>query len=316
MLITIGAFDGFHRGHAELLRLCRENSDGNDWAVVTFSPHPAEYFRRITPLFTLKERELIRRMLKIPRMFVLKFDAELMRLSPAEFWRLLRLRFNVDGVVVGSDFRFGHGRAGNAGYLRDIAFSDGVRRVIIAPLLDKREYSSSTIRENITAGNVDIAGKFLGYPYFVISRVIHGNERGRMMRFPTANLDISGRVIPAYGVYSSAIFVDGEWHCAALSIGNNPTFGDIDTVRAEAHILDFDGDIYGHEVIAMILGRVRDIRTFSGKDALSAQIAHDIRTCREIYSCETSRESTRKFLEQSAKLDVYTPEIINLTLGG
>ena len=191
--------------------------------------------------------------------------------------------------------------------------------IAMTPLLDKQEYSSTVIRRNITAGNVDMAGKFLGYPYFVISSVIHGNQRGRTMNFPTANLDICGRVIPAYGVYSSAVWVNGSWHCGALSIGNNPTFGGIEAARVEVHVLDFDGDIYGHEVIMLILGRVRDIRTFQGKEALSLQIGRDIDACRDIYREVICREYIQAFTENVQRIysccekETFSPQIINLT---
>ena len=300
MLITIGAFDGFHKGHAELLRICRENAQDDNWGVVTFHPHPSVFMGKIHPLFTLKEKILIRRFLNIPHMYVLKFDEALMRMSPAEFWKLLRLRFNVDGLVVGSDFRFGYGRSGSAEGLREMAFSDGVKRVIIADVVRKPEYSSSKIRQNIIDGNVEEAAKSLGYPYFIMSRVIHGDERGRTMNYPTANLDVScGRLIPSYGVYSCAVLTGGEWRCGALSIGNNPTFGDVHGTRAEVHILDFDGDIYGQEVITVILGYVRGIMRFSGMDELSSQIADDIMKCRRIYTEAVTKECTRKFMERS-----------------
>lgn len=320
MLITIGAFDGFHRGHAELLRICREISGGDNWGVVTFEPHPSEFLGVHHSLFTLEEKEFIRRVLNIPHMFVLKFDNELMRMSPGDFWRILRERLNVDGLVMGSDFHFGHGRAGNAESLRDMAAADGVllkERVKIVPLLDKKEYSSSTIRENITAGKIKEAAKFLGYPFFMMSRIIHGNERGRTINFPTANLEIdSSRIIPAYGVYSSAVFVNGSWHCGALSIGNNPTFGDIRETRAEVYILDFHGDIYGEKLLMLILGRVRDIKTFSGESALANQIGHDINECRKIYSEEMTKEYAKNFVKHAEEIyslhDKFTPEIINL----
>ena len=298
MLITIGAFDGFHKGHSELLRICRENAYGDDWGVVTFHPHPSEFFGRFHPLFTLDEKELIRRVLKIPHMFVLKFDDGLMRMSPADFWKLLRERFNVDGLVVGSDFRFGHGRAGSANSLREMAISDGVKRVIVADVVRKPEYSSSNVRRNITAGNVEEARKILGYPYFMMSRVIHGNERGRTMSFPTANLEAdSGKVLPSYGVYSCAVLVEGEWHCGALSIGNNPTFGDVEGTRIEVHILDFNGNIYGERLLTLILGRVRDIRTFDDKSALTAQISEDVSECRKIYADEMRKGEIMRFSE-------------------
>ena len=280
MLITIGAFDGFHKGHSELLRICRESSD--DWGVVTFNPHPSVFMGKIQPLFTLQERELIRRVLGIPRMFILKFDDEMKNFTPAEFWRFLRERIEIDGIVIGSDFHFGHERSGDAFALRELAHSDGIERVIIADLKDKPRYSSTTIREAIMAGNVETAAEILGYPFFMLSKVIHGDARGRTMKFPTANIAVN-KMMPAYGVYSSAILINGRWYCGALSVGNNPTFNDVHGTRAEDHVLGFDGDIYGEEVITMILGRVRGLRKFSGKEELSAQITHDVDECRRIY---------------------------------
>lgn len=299
MLITIGAFDGFHKGHLELLRICRElTKNSRDWGVVTFNPHPSVFMGKIQPLFTLEERELIRQVLCIPRMYVLRFDDEMMKFTPAEFWRFLRERIEIDGLVIGSDFHFGHERSGNAVSLRELAKSDGIERVIIADLKDKPRYSSTTIREAVMAGNVETAAEILGYPFFMIGRVIHGNERGRTMRFPTANIAIN-KMMPAYGVYSSAILINGRWYCGALSVGNNPTFNDVEGTRAEVHVLDFDGDIYGEEVMVMILGRVRGIRKFSGKDELSAQITRDIAECRRIYDAYINidfAEKARGFL--------------------
>ena len=205
-----------------------------------------------------------------------------MRLSPAEFWKFLREKIDIDGLVIGSDFHFGHERSGDAWALRELAKSDGIERVIIADLKDKPRYSSTTIREAIMSGNVETAAEILGYPFFMLSKVIHGDARGRTMRFPTANIAIN-KMMPAYGVYSSAILINGRWYCGALSVGNNPTFNDVEGTRAEVHVLGFDGDIYGEEVITMILGRVRGLRKFSGKDELSAQIARDIAECRRIY---------------------------------
>lgn len=316
MLITVGAFDGFHKGHAELLRICRENADGDNWGVVTFSPHPSEFLGTHHSLFTLEEKEFIRLALNIPHMFVLKFDAELMRMTPKTFWRLLRERLNVDGLVMGNDFRFGHGRAGNAESLRDMAISDGVKRVIISPLFDKPEYSSSVIRENVADGKIQEAAKFLGYPFFMMSRIIHGNERGRTINFPTANLYVGGRIIPAYGVYSSAVLVNGLWHCGALSIGNNPTFGDIHGARAEVYILDFHGDIYGEKLLILILDRVRDIRTFDNASELADQIGHDINECRKIYREVMNVGSAKIFAGRAQEIyslrDKFLPDIINL----
>ncbi len=318
MLITIGSFDGFHRGHSELLDICRRNADGDNWGVVTFYPHPSEFLGSMRhSLFTLEERELIRRVLGIPHMNVLKFDEAMMNLTPEEFWALLRERFNVDGLVMGSDFHFGRGRSGNAECLKSLAEHDGLRKIFIADLLDKPIYSSSNVRECISAGSMNIALEILGYPFLMMSRVIHGSERGRTMNFPTANLDIhEGRVIPAWGVYCCAVLANNEWHCGAMSIGNNPTFHDVRGTRAEVHILGFSGNIYGDELLVLMLGRVRDIITFADKEALISRITKDTETCRKIYGEVMGQEDTLKFVKRIEEVysshKTFTPEIIKL----
>lgn len=317
MLITIGSFDGFHKGHAELLRICRENSKGNDWGVVTFWPHPSEFLNRLdAPLFTLSEREIVRRVLDIPNMFVLRFDERLRDLSPKKFWELLRERLCVDGLVMGSDFHFGYEGAGSAEYLGRLARYDGLDKIIIAELLDKGRYSSSNVRHKIITGDPEGAYDILGYHWFMMSGVIHGNERGRTMKLPTANLNIKGsRTIPAFGVYASAVLAGHEWHCGALSIGNNPTFHDVHEVRAEVHIMDFEGDIYDEELPVFLLGRVRDIKTFGTQEALISQINNDIKTCRSIYE-EVMRRETQKFFGRFERIynsqQKFIPEIISL----
>ena len=320
MLITIGAFDGFHRGHAELFRLCRNlaGSDSGDWGVVSFWPHPSEYMHKLShSLFSIIERELIRRVLDIPNMYILDFDEALRNLSPSEFWRLVRDRFGVDGLVMGRDFHFGCKREGSAEILAELALHDGIdkNRIYIADLMDKPKFSSSNVRKYLQAGDVKAAAEILGYPCFIMSRITSGNQRGRTMHFPTANIDIHGRIIPAYGVYSSAVLVNGEIHCGAVSIGNNPTFHDIHDARFEVHILDFEGDIYGEELPVFFLGRVRDMHTFPDTEALMNQIAIDTQTCRKIYDEAVNIPETRSFLRRAA--DIFTsqslnPEIIRL----
>ena len=317
MLITIGAFDGFHRGHSELFRLCR-NLAGSDWGVVSFWPHPSEYMHRIPhTLFTLKERELIRRVLDIPNMYTLNFDEALRNLTPSEFWRLVRERFGADGLVIGRDFHFGLNRAGNAEYLVRLAKYDGIpkNRIYIADLMDKPKFSSSVVRKHLQAGNVKAASEILGYPCFLTGKITSGNQRGRTMHFPTANIDIHGRITPAFGVYSAAVLINGEFHCGAVSIGNNPTFHDIHEARFEVHILDFEGDIYGEALPVFFLGRVRDMHTFPDKEALMHQIAVDTQACRKIYDEAVNVPETQLFLKRAAEIFTshnLNPEIMRL----
>ena len=317
MLITIGSFDGFHKGHAKLLDICRENSAPGQWGVVTFYPHPSEYMNRLKhSMFTLRERELVRRVLGIPNMFVLEFNETLKNLEPPEFWRLVRERFGVDGLVMGSDFHFGRNRSGSAEYLAELARSEGISRIFIAELKEKCIYSSSMVREKVIAGDVEGASDILGYNWFMMGKIIHGKHRGRTMHYPTANIDISGRsIFPAYGVYSSAVLVNGEWHCGAVSIGNNPTFHDVNDTRAEVYILDFDGSIYGDELPVFFLGRVREVIKFEDKEGLMRQIGQDIISCRKIYGEVMSCSDTEKFLERAGEIyksQKINPEIIKL----
>ena len=166
MLITIGAFDGFHKGHAELLRTCSNNAINNDWGVVTFYPHPSEFMHaRFHSLFTLKERELIRQVLGIPKMYVLKFDETLKNLTPEKFWQLLCEKINVNGLVMGSDFHFGRGRSGSAESLKALAESQGLNNIMIVDVLNKPSYSSSVIRRKILAGDIAVANDILGYNF-------------------------------------------------------------------------------------------------------------------------------------------------------
>lgn len=315
MLITIGAFDGFHKGHSELFRLCHEHC-GTDWAIITFEPHPAEYLHKLRhTLFTLRERELLRKILGIPNMYILEFNDNLKNLSPSEFWDLCRTRFNADGIVIGSDFHFGQNRKGSAEYLCELARKDGARIILTSALLDKAKYSSSRVREDIASGQVEEAAEILGYPYFMLGQIIQGSQRGRTMKFPTANLDIHDRIIPAYGVYSSAVLIEGRWHCGAVSIGNNPTFNDINETRFEVHILGFNGDIYGEELPVLILGRVREMKKFADKEALTAQIMLDTISSRNIYEDAMKNYEVHKFLSDFREIystEKINPEIIRL----
>ncbi|MBQ6773469.1 MAG: hypothetical protein IJP48_05315 [Synergistaceae bacterium] len=323
MLITIGAFDGFHRGHEKLLDICRANSDSNNWAVLSFWPHPGEFMKRLNHyLFTLSEREFIRRVLNIPNMFILRFNDELRNLQPERFWTLIHSRFNITGLVMGSDFHFGLDRRGSAESLKLLAESSGVseENIHIANLLDKGIYSSSNARQKIFSGDVRGVREILGYNFFIMSNIIHGSHRGSKMNLPTANLNlVNNKIIPPYGVYSTAVLVNNQWHCGALSIGNNPTFRDVNETRAEVHILDFDSNnnIYGENMLLFFLDRIRDIKTFDNKDSLINQIEQDINTCMKIYreADIDSQEFFKRAKEVYYSQKNFLPEIINITHG-
>ncbi len=292
MIITIGAFDGFHLGHKILLDTCKNNAvNKNDWAVISFWPNPGIVTGKISGLlFDLEERNLIAQALNVPEIITLNFDDALKNSSPENFWNMLKNKIHVTGLVLGKDFKFGFQRSGSAEKLAMLAKNDGVEKILILELFDKQNYSSSAARKFIINGKIKDANKILGYPFFIYNHVIKGNQRGRTMNYPTANLNFSReKIIPSDGVYSAAVLVKGEWYCGAVSIGKNPTFGDINNTRVEAHILDFNEDIYGEKIGVFFLDKVRDLIKFDDKNSLAQQISHDLNTCTEIYKNEFNR---------------------------
>ena len=302
MILVLGAFDGFHRGHVRLLDRARSMacSLGTDWGVATFSPHPGLVLGTMrSTLFTVKERELIRCVLGIPRLIVLPFDERLRNLAPRDFWAELERLVDVEGVVVGRDFRFGFEGRGSAPLLEEFCREEGVA-FFVEDLLEREDggwekISSSAIRGRVRRGDVLGAAADLGYPWFLRTAVLHGNERGRKLGYPTANLDIGGpRTLPADGVYAASLIARGRWYCGALSMGRNPTFGDVHERRAEVFVLDFEGDLYGAELAVFFLERLRPERRFSDAARLTEQIAADVARCPAVY-CETMSAAPELF---------------------
>ena len=289
MILVLGAFDGFHRGHVRLLDRARSmaRSLGTDWGVATFSPHPGLVLGTMrSTLFTSGEWELIRCVLGIPHLIVLPFDERLRNLAPRDFWVELKRLADVEGVVVGRDFRFGFEGKGSASLLEAFCREEGA--AFFAEDLLEREgggkISSSEIRGRVRRGDVSGAAADLGYPWFLRTDVLHGDERGRKLGYPTANLNIGGpRTLPADGVYAVSLIVRGRWRCGALSVGRNPTFGDVHERRAEVFVLDFEGDLYGAELAVFFLERLRPERRFSDAARLTEQIAADVARCRAVY---------------------------------
>lgn len=296
MILVVGAFDGFHRGHVRLLDRARTmaSSLGTDWGAVTFYPHPGLFLGTMrSTLFSSRERELIRRALGIPHLIVLPFDERLRSLSPRDFWEELKRSADVEGVVVGRDFRFGRDGEGTPALLGRFCGEDGLP-FEAEDLLERDgiKISSSAIRRQIRQGDVSGAAADLGYPWFLWADVRHGDGRGRGMGFPTANLNIEGpRTLPADGVYAVALIARGQWRCGALSMGRNPTFDGVRERRAEVFILDFEGDLYGTDLIVFFLERLRSERRFSDAGNLMEQIAADVERCRAIYEERMSADS-------------------------
>ncbi len=284
--VTIGVFDGVHRGHQSLIR---HNLDlaarlGLESVVVTFDPNPLEVLRPDAAparLCDLARRvELIAR-LGVELVEVLEFDTELAAMTAEEFVAsVLIKRLDARHVVIGHGFRFGNRAAGSADTLR----AAGLTVDEFGLVGDERPLSSTRVRAAVADGDVKAAAEMLGRAHEVVGTVVQGEKRGRALGFPTANLEHHRlAAIPADGVYAGVAVTDGERYPAAISIGTNPTFeGHHRTV--EAYLLDVDLDLYGHRVRVEFAERLRDTLAFDGVEALVAQMHQDVAATRRLLS--------------------------------
>jgi riboflavin kinase / FMN adenylyltransferase len=294
-VVAIGSFDGVHRGHRAVIGAAGERAVGlgAPLGVVTFEPHPREVLRpeaapaRLTPL-RVKARLL--RDLGVARLYVLPFGAGLMRKTPEAFVEeVLVAGLGVRHVVVGKDFRFGHRRAGDVDLLERTGFRHGFGVSALARVPWRGEVcSSSRIREALAAGEIEEATDLLGHPHAVEGRVVRGDGRGRGLGYPTANVrpHHPRALLPAPGIYAVRAGVVGRdgpaWHDAAVSLGRRPTFGEGGDLRLEAHLLDFDSDLYGRRLCVAFVARLRGERRFESVDELKRQMEQDCRRAREL----------------------------------
>ncbi|HEY8505152.1 MAG TPA: bifunctional riboflavin kinase/FMN adenylyltransferase, partial [Gemmataceae bacterium] len=208
---------------------------------------------------------------------LLRTDRELLRLSPADFFaRVVAEGLRARAVVEGFNFRFGRGRAGDTGTLRELCASAGIRFRELPPrTIDGETVSSSRVRAALRAGDVRKAARCLGRPYRVCGRVGTGQRRGRSLGFPTANLEGVETLVPGEGVYAVRARAGGGTWPAAANVGPNPTFGEPER-KIEVHLIGFDGDLYGQELAADFVERLRDTRPFAGVEELVAQLREDV----------------------------------------
>ena len=292
MIVLLGAFDGFHRGHRLLLEKGRElaekSGDGQNWGVVTFSPHPGNIVHgtEIPVLFTEDERDLLARYMKIPHTLKIPFTRRLAELTPEEFLDFLQGLLPVSGIVVGGDFRFGSGRTGDTNFLRKYSAKKGWAFAEVQPFtLDGVKVGSRTIRNAVAHGDTETVRNLLGYPFFFSGEVIPGDRRGQKLGFPTANvLYPSGKVIPRRGVYAASVFTEGQWFAGALNIGYNPTFLKDNRLRTETYILDFQADLYGKWIVVFLEEYLREEKKFPSAAQLIETMNDDIERTRTIFN--------------------------------
>lgn len=288
-IITIGAYDGLHLGHQAVIAQVRElaAAHGARSVVVTFDRHPAMIVRPESAPMLLTDHEQRIELLEatgVDAAVILPFDEMQSEEDATHFvQRVLVDALNTELVVVGSDFHFGHDRQGNVELLARLGETQGftVEAVDLLQRVDGVEepVSSTAIRRALAGGNVSLAAAMLGRPFEARGVVVHGDQRGRTIGFPTANVEVSNRIcLPADGVYAGwYLRPDGETHPCAINLGRRPTFYEhAESSLLEAHLLDFDGDLYDEEARVRFVAFLRSERKFDGIDALSTQLKLDI----------------------------------------
>jgi riboflavin kinase/FMN adenylyltransferase len=284
--VSLGNFDGVHRGHQAMLAQLRRHADAANApaVVVTFDPHPSVLLRpdAAPPLITtLAERASLLADYGADFVLVLPVDANFLQLSAERFFHdIVEGRLQAKGLVEGPNFFFGHNRGGNVMLLKHYCHAAGLTLDIVSPVtVDEQLVSSSVIRSLIEDGDIDDAVELLGHPYRLAGTVTTGAKRGRMIGFPTANLGEFPTVIPGHGVYGGGAKIDGTQFAAAVNIGPNPTFGE-HAAKVEVHLIDYQGDLYGRDLAVDLQFRVRDVKTFESVAALTAQLTDDIAAIR------------------------------------
>ncbi|PZQ23992.1 MAG: bifunctional riboflavin kinase/FMN adenylyltransferase [Sphingopyxis macrogoltabida] len=281
-VIALGNFDGFHAGHQAVVgRAVRHAKDeGRPAIVATFDPHPVRFFKPdVAPfrLTTLDQRQQLFGAAGADAMLVLPFDAALAGTTAQDFiTRLLLDRYGAAGVVTGADFTFGKGRGGDVVTLADHARRLGFFTEMVAPVDDAdTAISSSRIRDALRAGDPAAAARLLTRPFTVRGTVRHGDKNGRLLGFPTANIDMGNYLRPRYGIYAvTGTLPDGRILKGAANIGIRPSF-DPPKELLEPHFFDFAEDLYGQEIDVAFHAFIRPEAKFDGMDALMAQIAAD-----------------------------------------
>jgi len=289
-VLALGNFDGMHRGHLKIIERVRRGAEerGATAVAMTFDPHPSKIVRpdKAPPLLMTNEQKLE----ALARggmhgVAIVRFTPELAQWDPETFVRTVLVEWlHVAEVWVGANFLFGHDRAGTFSMLRTLGARYGFRAEKIDPVRYKEFVVSSTrIRRLITEARVDEAGALLGHHYMIAGAVVKGEQRGRDLGFPTANVCAENELVPPRGVYATTAILDGVAYPSVTNIGTRPTFESGDETVIETHVLDFDKDLYGARLRLGFVQRLRDEKKFDGVDALKAQIGADRASARNLF---------------------------------
>lgn len=288
-LITVGVFDGVHLGHkhliVELLKQAQEL--GLLSGVVTFRQHPEDLLsaaKKLPFLTDIKTRIRLLQNEGIDVIVPLSFTKDLASLDARRFVALLQKHLRMHGMVIGSDFALGKSREGDTGTLRRLGREMDFNVTVVPPLkINGEVVSSTTIRKAMAAGDMKRVRELTGRYFSLHGKVVAGAGRGEGLGFPTANLDVnSGQALPPDGVYAGLAHIDGKVYQSMTNIGKDPTFGGTERT-VEAYLIDYSGDLYGHELTVDFVARLRDEIKFSSADELKKQLAEDVRQGKAIF---------------------------------
>jgi riboflavin kinase/FMN adenylyltransferase len=294
-IVTIGAFDGLHIGHQQIMRqlVAQARESGRLSAVVTFYPHPRAVLQPwLSPkvLTTPGEKAVLLSQLGIDILVILRFTPALAQTPAPAFVRMLHERLQMTELWLGQDFALGRKREGDAPSLQAMGARMGFQvRVIDPVVVDGRPVSSTWVRELLATGQVDKARHLLGRPYSLTGEVVGGARRGRCLGFPTANLAVRPeRALPPDGVYAVYALIDQQRLPAVANIGERPSFN-TGQRTIEVHILDYAGNLYGRDLVIEFISRLRPERRFDDVQDLVAQIASDVEQARRILVAEQEK---------------------------
>lgn len=288
-VISIGNFDGVHRGHQAMLKNVVSHAQRLSLpaVVVTFDPHPVSVLRpdiAIPRLTTLQTRQKLLKTYDVQEVVVLPVNQALLNMDPLQFFKeVITDNLNASGIIEGPDFRFGKNRAGDTKFLQQQCAEHDLHFSVFPAVLDEDGMISSTrIRSLIADGEVKKAVALLGHPHTISGTIGSGAGRGRKLGIPTANLQHVLELLPADGVYAGRCRINDEEYAVAINIGPNPTFAD-HARKVECHILGFSADIYEQSLSVEVCAEIRKVRTFADSDELMMQVRQDLVECQSIF---------------------------------
>lgn len=287
--VTLGKFDGLHRGHDLLMQTVLEYSRKYNVASVafTFDMPPRNRVEEIVAnvLTTNEEKQYIFEKRGIDYLIECPFTPEVMAMEPKDFIAWITESLHMKYVVVGDDFRFGYKRAGDYHTLLQYEETYGYKTIVIDKLKDSnRDISSTYVREKIADGNIRKANQLLGYKYFIKSEIVHGRKLGRRIGIPTINMILpANKLLPPNGVYVTEVLVDGNLYMGVTNVGCKPTVSEEHIVGVETYIDGFNQDIYGEKIVVSFIDYIRPEQKFGSVEELKAQMESDIKVARKYY---------------------------------